>query len=138
MFERFALPGYRKVLDLLQTHGVRLRIFCTTGGDLSSLLPMLIDAGINGLWISNIKSTEMAYSKLRREYGPDVALIGGIDATALARDEAAVRSAVIDTVPPLLESGHYLPCLDDRPRTTTSFALYARYRELLAELASRG
>jgi hypothetical protein len=138
MFRRFALPGYRKVLDLLERHDVRLRVLCTTGGDLSSLLPMLVDAGINGFWISNIMSVDMEYSKLRREYGPDVALIGGIDAEVLSRDEAAVRRAVMDTVPPLLASGRYLPCLDDRPRANTSFALYTLYREFLAELAVRG
>lgn len=138
MFERFAMPGYRKVLELLQAHGVPLRVMCTTGGDLSSLLPMLVDAGINGLWISNIVSTEMEYSKLRQKYGPEVALIGGIDATALSRDEEAVRNTVMSTVPPLLESGRYLPCLDDRPRRNTSFQLYSLYRKLLAELARRG
>jgi uroporphyrinogen decarboxylase len=137
MFRRFALPGYRKVLDVLRRHGVGLRILCTTGGDLSSLLPMLVEAGINGLWISNIMSTTMEYRQLRQQYGPEVALIGGIDATALSCDEAAVRHAVMDTVPPLLESGRYLPCLDDRPRDTTSFALYCTYRQLLAEVAAR-
>jgi hypothetical protein len=138
MFKRFAVPGYRKIIEVLRTHDVPLRVMCTTGGNLSSLLPMLIDAGINGLWISNIMSAEMEYSKLRREYGPDVALIGGIDATALSRDKAAVRRAVMDTVPPLIESGRYLPCLDDRPRVNTSFSLYSHYREILAELALRG
>ncbi|MCG6949495.1 MAG: hypothetical protein LJE93_11330 [Acidobacteria bacterium] len=138
MFERFALPGYRKIIDLLRKHDVPLRILCTTGGDLSSLLPMLIEAGVNGLWISNIMSSKMQYSKLRQVYGPDVALIGGIDATALSRDEAAVRRAVTDTVPALLDSGHYLPCLDDRPRANTSFSLYRFYRELLADPALRG
>jgi hypothetical protein len=83
-------------------------------------------------------SAEMEYSKLRQEYGPDVALIGGIDATALSRDKTAVRRAVMDTAPPLIESGHYLPCLDDRPRVNTSFSLYSHYREILAELALRG
>jgi len=138
MFRRFSLPGYRKVIDLLRRHGVPLRVLCTTGGDLSSLLPMLLDAGINGLWISNIVSVNMEYSKLRQEYGSEVALIGGIDATELSRDEAAVRRAVKETVPPLLASGRYLPCLDDRPRANTSFALYCLYRELLAELALGG
>jgi hypothetical protein len=138
MFAEFSMPGYRKVIDLLRKHGVSFRILCTTGGDLGSLLPMIVDAGINGLWISNIMTEEMHYSNLRREYGPDVALIGGIDATSLSQDEAAVRRAVMETVPPLIESGHYLPCLDDRPRPNTSFALYSFYRELLAELAIRG
>ena len=138
MFRRFALPGYRRVIDLLRSFDVPLRVMCTTGGDLSSLLPMLVDAGINCLWISNIMSANMEYQKLRREYGPEVALVGGIDATALCRDEPAVHRAVMDTAPPLIESGRYLPCLDDRPRENTSFPLYRYYRELLAELASRG
>ena len=58
----------------------------------------------------------MDYHRLRHQFGPGIALIGGIDATALARDETAIRKAVFETVPPLLESGRYLPCLDDRPR----------------------
>jgi hypothetical protein len=111
------MPGYRKVLDLLARRGIGLRIMCTTGGDLSSLLPPLIDAGINGLWISNI--------------------IGGIDATALGRDNMTIKRAVETTVPAALEEGHYLPCLDDRPRSNVPFSRYAYYRELLAEIARR-
>ena len=138
MFDRYSIPGYRRVIDLLVRHGVPLRILCTTGGNLRPLLPSLLDAGINGLWISNITSAGMEYKTLRRDYGHDVALIGGIDSTALLRGEAAVRRAVEETVPPLLSQGHYLPCLDDRPRDNTPFAMYALYRGLLAEIAVRG
>lgn len=138
MFRRFALPGYRKVIDLLEKYCVPLRIFCTTGGDLTSLLPLLVDAGMNGLWISNIRSTRMAYPELRRRFGAEVALIGGIDATALTQDAAAVQNAVAQTVPALLESGRYLPCLDDRPRNNVPFANYRLYRSLLAKIAVKG
>jgi len=138
MFGRFSMPGYRRVTDLLLRHDVPLRVFCTTGGDLSLLLPPLLDAGINCLWISNIMTEAMEYQRLRREYGPEIALIGGIDSTALLRGSSAVRRAVEETVPPLLDQGRYLPCLDDRPRDNTPFAMYALYRELLAEIAERG
>jgi hypothetical protein len=138
MFERFAIPGYKKVIDLLEKYHIPLRIFCTTGGDLTSLLPPLIDVGINGLWISNIRSAGMEYPKLRRQFGSEVALIGGIDSTALSRDEAAVRRAVEETVPDLLETGHYLPCLDDRPRCNIPFAHYRMYRRILEEIAANG
>jgi uroporphyrinogen-III decarboxylase len=136
MFERYSMPGYRRVLDLLQRHGVRHRIFCTTGGDLGPLLPMLLDAGANGLWISNIMTEDMEYPRLRHEYGTGITLIGGIDTTALSQGEGAVRRAVEDTVPALLAEGRYLPCLDDRPRDNTPFAMYRFYREVLAETAS--
>ncbi len=138
MFERFAIPGYRKVIDLLKRYHVPLRILCTTGGDLTSLLPALIDAGINGLWISNIRSAGMGYPKLRSQFGSEVALIGGIDSAALARDKSAVRKVVEETVPKLLESGHYLPCLDDRPRSNVPFAHYRLYRHILEEIARKG
>jgi hypothetical protein len=134
MFARFAIPGYRKVINLLQKYAVPLRILCTTGGNLTPLLPALIDVGINGLWISNISSADMQYTKLRRQFGAEVALIGGIDATALTRDENAVRMAVEETVPSLLEGGRYLPCLDDRPRSNVPFANYRLYRHLLEEI----
>ncbi|MFO7715095.1 uroporphyrinogen decarboxylase family protein [Desulfosarcina sp.] len=138
MFARFAIPGYRKVIDLLKRYQVRLRILCTTGGNLTPLLPALIDAGINGLWISNIRSAGMEYPRLRRQFGPGIALIGGIDATALVRDEASIRKTVAQTVPGLLESGRYLPCLDDRPRSNIALARYRWYRRLLGEIAGQG
>ena len=137
MFERFSMPGYRKVLGLLEKYDVPLRIFCTTGGDLTSLLPPLIEAGINGLWISNIHSAGMEYPVLRRRFGPEIALIGGIDSSALSRDETALRRAVEKTVPPLLEGGRYLPCLDDRPRSHISFGRYRIFRKLLEDITLR-
>lgn len=133
MFERFAIPGYRKVIQLLKAYSVPLRILCTTGGDLTSLLPSLVDAGINGLWISNIRSTGMGYTQLRDRFGPEVALIGGIDSTALSRDRSTIRQAVEETVIPLMETGHYLPCLDDRPRSNIPFKNYCQYRQILEE-----
>lgn len=138
MFERFAIPGYRKVNDLLKKYHVPLRILCTTGGDLTSILPPLIDAGINGLWISNIKSAHMEYGKLRQRFGSELALIGGIDSTALAMNEAAVKRAIAETVPVLLSAGHYLPCLDDRPRSNIPFAHYRLYRRLLEDISRSG
>ena len=138
MFREFALPVYRRVIELLDIHDVPLRILATTGGDLSLLLPSLIDVGINGLWISNIMSSRMEYSTLRREFGPEIALIGGIDSTALIKDDDKLIRVIEETVPSLLETGHYLPCLDDRPRSNVPFARYELYRNILAKIAQRG
>ena len=137
MFRDFALPVYQRVIEVLDRHGVSLKILSTTGGDLSSLLPSFLDAGINGLWISNIMSERMEYGTLRRDYGPDIALIGGIKSTALTADDDSLRRVIEETVPPLLETGHYLPCLDDRPRSNVPFASYELYREILADVAHR-
>ncbi len=136
MFERFAMPGYRKVLDLLKEFHVPLRILCTTGGNLTSLLPPLIEAGINGLWISNILDADMEYKALRKTFGPDFGLIGGIDAGALNQNDHVMTRTVRETVLPLLESGRYLPCLDDRPRSNISLVKYESFRRLLEEIGT--
>jgi len=138
MFERFAIPGYRRVLNLLKDFDVPLRILSTTGGNLGPLLPLLMDAGINGLWISNIRSFGMEYGALRRTFGPDLALIGGIDSGILHLNESAMRRKVKETVLPLLEMGHYLPCLDDRPRGNVTFSQYSLFRRILKEIAENG
>lgn len=135
MFERFTLPGYRKVLALLDRRGVALRFLCCTGGDLSCLLPMLLDAGINGLWISNIQSENMRYQELRRVYGKQIALIGGIDSRILNLEPGSIGAAVRRAVSELLPSGRYLPCLDDRPRKNVPFEHYRVFRQSLAQIA---
>lgn len=138
MFKRYAIPGYRKVISVLDKYNVPLRVFCSTGGDLTSILDLLVDAGVNALWISNIAVAGMEYMALRCHFGDHISLIGGIDTGALGKDEMTLRNEVVNTVLPLLEKGRYLPCLDDRPRADVSLSRYRLYRQILAELAQRG
>jgi len=135
IFSDWLLRRIEQIESDLERHGVTLKVFCTTGGDLGSLIPPLVDAGINVLWVSNIMSSSMEYARLRRELGPDLGLIGGIDASALTESDDAVRREVGETAPPLLAGGRYIPCLNDRPRENVPFARYALFRELLSELA---
>jgi len=138
MFKRYAIPGYQKIISLLEKYDVPLRVFCTTGGDVTSLLRPLVDVGINSLWISNIGIASMEYKALRRHFGDHISLIGGIETGALRQDEKILRSAVESTVLPLVEKGRYLPCLDDRPRVDISFSKYSLFRKTLEEIAQRG
>ena len=138
MFKRYAIPGYQKIISLLDKYDVPLRVFCTTGGDVTSLLGPLVDVGINALWISNIEVASMEYTALRRHFGDHISLIGGIDTGALRQDEKDLRNTVENTVLPLLQKGRYLPCLDDRPRVDIPFSKYRLYRQILEEIAQRG
>jgi uroporphyrinogen decarboxylase len=138
MFKRYSVPVYKKTISLLEKYDVHLRVFCTTGGDVFSLLSPLVDVGMNALWISNIGVASMEYAALRRHFGDHISLIGGIDTGALKRDEETLRSEVENTVLPLLEKGRYLPCLDDRPRADISFSQYRLFRQILEEIAGRG
>ena len=135
MFKRYAIPGYKKVMAVMDKYNVPLRVFCATGGDLTSILDLLVDAGINVLWLSNIAVASMEYTALRCHFGENLSLIGGIDSGALKHDGNTLRSKIEDTVLPLLDKGRYLPCLDDRPRVSVSLSRYRLYRQILKEIA---
>ncbi len=78
----------------------------------------------------------MEYHVLRETFGPELALIGGIDSGVLHLDESAMRRKVEETVLPLLDTGHYLPCLDDRPRANSTFSQYTLFRNILEEMGA--
>ena len=64
--------------------------------------------------------------------------VGGVDAAALTQDASKIKKALERIVPPLLDSGHYLPCLDDRPRSNMPFSNYRLYRRILEEISRKG
>ena len=50
MFERFVVPGYRKVIAHLRARGVDVIIWRSTGGNSRSLLEACVDAGVTAIW----------------------------------------------------------------------------------------
>ena len=76
----------------------------------------------------------MAYRRLRREFGRDLRLIGGIDLDVLLRDKRAIRREIMFKVPPLLEQGGYIPLADGRVRENVPFENYVYYRRLLEKV----
>ena len=67
MFKRFALPHYRKVCEWLRAQGVKI-IFLDSDGDIRELIPIWLEAGINGLWPFEVQAG-MDVVKIRCEYG---------------------------------------------------------------------
>ena len=129
-YRRFVLPYYRRLVDRLRSAGVSV-IVTQAFGQVDVLLPLWMDIGVNAFWCSHTVSAGMDYVKLRKEYGRDLRLIGGIDALALCREHADIDRAIERTVPVLLEDGGYLPLLDDRVRPEVPYGNYIHYRERL-------
>ncbi|MBL7064773.1 MAG: hypothetical protein ISS49_11305 [Anaerolineae bacterium] len=137
VFRRFMQPLYRRLCDLLDAHGVEVRIF-GSHGRVQELIPVALEAGINTLWVGNIGPAGLDYVALRREYGRDLRLIGGIDMRVLEADRPVVEAEVMRVVPPLLEQGGYVPTVDGRVRRYVPYENYRAYRELIRELAEQG
>jgi uroporphyrinogen decarboxylase len=135
MFEEFMIPVYRRIADTARTLGCE-NILLSTYGNTSRLFPMLIDAGITMLWISEAaERPELDYRHLRREYGPEIGLIGGIPLSILrSESHEKIRQTLEEIVPPLLESGRYIPLAGGRVREEIPWSVYGYYRSVLAEL----
>jgi hypothetical protein len=73
----------------------------------------------------------MDYRSLRREFGRELRLIGGIDLDALRFGKQQIYREVREKVPPLLQQGGYVPLADGRVRADVPYENYLYYRQLL-------
>jgi len=95
------------------------------------LLPDVLDAGFNCLWAMETETRAMDYRALRREFGKELRLIGGIDLDSLLAGEAAIEPEMKDKLPELLAEGGFIPLADGRVRATVTWQAYAYYRRSL-------
>jgi hypothetical protein len=136
MYEEFVLPSYEPLLDVLGRHGVETIIF-RTFANARLLIPGILKWGFNCLWACEVSLDDMDYRDLRREFGPDLRLIGGIDLDALRHDKEAIRREVEEKLPPLLEDGGFVPLADGRVREDVAYENYLYYRRLLEKVTKR-
>lgn len=136
MYEEFVLASYEPVLEVLRRHRVETIVFRTFANS-RLLIPSVIKRGFNCLWACEVNIEAMDYRDIRREFGRDLCLIGGIDLDALRHDKEAIRREIEEKVPPLLAEGGYVPLADGRVREDVPFENYVYYRQLL-ERVTRG
>ena len=109
MFRTFMLPRYRRITDLARSRGIDT-IFVDSDGNVEQLIPLWIEAGINGVYPMEV-AAGMRVKDLRRTYGRDLLMTGGIDKRALAAGREAIERALADTIP-VAEQGGYIPHID--------------------------
>jgi len=136
MYQEYVLRSYEPLLDVLQKHGVRTIIF-RTYANARMLIPSILKWGFNCLWACEVNIETMDYRDLRKEFGRDLRLIGGIDLDALRQGKEAIRREIEEKVPPLLADGGYVPLADGRVREDVTFENYLYYRRLLEKVTQK-
>ena len=110
MVREFMLPRYRRIVDALRARGVDL-IFVDSDGDVTELIPLWLEVGINGIYPVQQISEGMNPLKLRTKYGRNLVLNGGIDKRVLAENRKAIDDELAIKMP-LVKQGGYVPFLD--------------------------
>jgi uroporphyrinogen decarboxylase len=130
LVRQYMLPAYCELVEFLRAGGVRL-IMVDTDGRVEDLLPIFLEAGIDGTHPCEIAAGSDPL-KLRRNH-PRCTLIGGLDKRAIASGREGVDVG-LERVRPLLEEGAYVPLLDHFVPPDVSFSTYLYYVERRREL----
>ena len=133
MVRKFMMPRYKKITDLLHSHGVDV-IQVDSDGNLNELIPLWLEAGINFLWPFEVAAGNDAVT-IRKKYGRDLIIGGTIDKRALIKGKEAIREEVMSKVPFLLETGGYFPSVDHTVPPDVTFENFCYYINLMREVA---
>ncbi len=133
MFRKHMVPRYKQITDLLRRNGVDI-IWLDSDGNVDALLPLWLECGINYIAPMEVAAGNDVVA-MRKTYGTDLIIGGGIDKRALAKGKGEVRSEVMSKVPFLLEKGGYFPAVDHAVPPDVPFENYCYYIELMRDVA---
>lgn len=134
-YARFAMPALRRVVECIDRRGVEFR-FVWSSGQVRPLIPLWLDAGINGLLLNQPGLAGISYRALRREFDSRLRFLGGVDWRVVVQGPQAIDEELEQTVRPLLEQGGYVPYLDDTIRAYIPFDQFRYYRDRLDKLVA--
>ena len=130
---KYLLPRYRRVVEFLRGRGVEF-ISLDSDGDIRELIPIWLEAGINLLYPFEVQAG-MDVVAVRRKYGRELRMRGGIDKRALARGPAAI-DAELARIRPLLEEGGYIAATDHSLPPDVPWPHVVYYMESLRKLGA--
>lgn len=132
IFKNFFVPRYKKAVDFLNSYGIR-NIWVDSDGNCDDLIPGWLDAGINGLWpLEQVPG--MDPREVRKKYGKNLVLAGGLNKYVLFEDKKAIEDEVTSKIPPLIEQGGYIPMLDHDCPPGVPLENFLYYMELKKKL----
>ena len=130
MVEEFMLPNYRKIREFADKHDIPV-ICVDTDGMCEELIPLFAGAGVN-LMLPFEVTAGCDVVELRKKY-PQMAMMGGIDKTEIAKGKAAI-DIELNRIKPLLSESGYIPALDHLIHPEISYPDYCYFIDKLKSM----
>lgn len=108
-YREFILPHMKRLAEFFKKNGVRY-VMVDTDGNCEAIIPPLMEAGVDGLWPLE-RVAEMDPVKIRREYGRDLRLWGGVNKMEIAKGAEATNKHLAELYP-LIAEGGFIPTVD--------------------------
>lgn len=132
MYREFMLPPLKRVTQLLRKYGIDI-IIVDSDGNNDVLIPLWLEADVNGLRPFEIAS-DCDPVKIRKEYGKELIIQGGIDKRALSKSFDDIEREVLSKVPWLCLQGGYFPQVDHLVPPDVPLENYRHYSRLMRKV----
>jgi len=135
-YRAFILPELKRLIAWFKSNGVRW-VIVDTDGNCELVIPHFMEAGVDCIWPLE-RASDMDPLAIRRKFGRDLRLGGGVDKRELAKDLAAI-DAHLRTLRPLVADGGFIPTVDHLVPPDVPLANFEHYirrkRQLLRDEA---
>ncbi|AEE96404.1 uroporphyrinogen decarboxylase family protein [Mahella australiensis] len=132
-YKTFIFPRMCRLVDYFKSHGVRY-VCVDTDGNCEALIPLLMEAGVDAIWPME-RAADMDPIKLRKKFGKDLRLWGGVDKRELAKTKENIDKHLASLYP-LIEEGGFIPTVDHTVPPDISLENFRYYMKRKMDLLS--
>jgi uroporphyrinogen decarboxylase len=126
LVRKYLLPRYKKLCNFFKDMGCH-RIVVDSDGDVSKLIPIWREAGVNGIMPFETKAGNNV-EELTAQW-PDMVFIGGIDKHEIAKGKEAIDQELKRRLTKNIDRSNYIPSLDHWIPPDISYVDYCYYRD---------
>jgi hypothetical protein len=131
-YKRFYHRHYARMIDFYHGLGVR-HILIDSDGDMEALVPCWLDSGFDILFPVEVGTWGASPARLRRKFGKQLRMMGGVDKHVIPQGERAIR-AHLQPLRELVEEGGYIPLPDHRIPPSCSLDQFKVYVEVFEQV----
>jgi len=131
VYRELLFPAHKRAFQFFKSKG--LPVILHTCGGVKAVVPDLIEAGLTCLQPLEVKSG-MDLVELKKNFGDELAFMGGIDVRKMAdSNPAAIEEEIRTKIPVAKKGGGYIYHSDHSVPDNISFQQYCRVIELVRE-----
>lgn len=134
-FDRYIVPRYKRITDLLHLHGVDLA-WTDCDGNIVPILPQFLAGGINCMFPIEVRAGSDPVA-MRERFGRELRLCGGFDKMAYYKGAEGIE-AELQRLKPTVDQGGFIPFCDHRVPADVPYEAYLWYLKRKRELYNAG
>jgi hypothetical protein len=132
IYRQFYHKYYCKLVDFYHLNGVD-KVMVDSDGKVDLLIPCWLESGIDIVFPIEVGTWNADPVKLRREFGTDLRMFGGVDKHVIPKGEHAIREH-LEPLVPLVQEGGYIPIPDHRIPPDCSLTQFRTYVKVFKEV----